>query len=437
MSFELGSLLAFLGLLFGLACFWFGANLERILHPERLAFRQVVEQCSRLVRESSDQARLLDELSRVLCQTLALERLTLWRHRAEDSTLSLLRYIGGLPTEALAELPIDLVLAQLQGVRPIVALPESALRQGLLTLGVELVASLSLGDELIGLIGLGPTRRRQGYSRETLDWLELMAGQLALVVKNAWLIGDLEETVKKLQLAYRRTIEAEEEERQRLAVEIHDDILSRLTTLTMALRHNQRRVETEAVEARSHLESLAQEVSCINRRLREITQGLHPSVLTDLGLISALQAYLDSLARQGQAAATPVTIALTAQGFADQRLAEPKLERDIYYITRQALDNALKHAGAGHIFIHLRWLDDAISVTVQDTGCGLKAAPEELIGQNGHLGLLSMHERALAWHGRLTIQTGPGQGVTIHVRLPTDQPSQFPTHLQAFTHYLK
>jgi signal transduction histidine kinase len=423
-------------LLAGLICLWFGARLEHIWRPERRVYRQMIEQCSRIAGESSDAEQLLDKLSQSLYQTLALESLTIWRHQAEVSTLTLLRYQGALTIGDLTELPLDLAATQVQDSRPVVNLPESALRQGLLALGMQAAISLRLGEELVGLIGLGRTHFGRGYTTETLHWLDLMAGQLALVVKNACLIGDLEETVKKLQLAYRRSIEVEAEERQRLAVELHDDILSRLTTVMMSLRHSQGQLGPAADQLESQLESIGQEIGYISRRLREITQGLHPSVLSDLGLISALQAYMDSLGKQIRSQPAGVVIALTAQGFGEQRLAEPKLERDIYYITRQALDNALKHAQAEQVFIHLRWLEDALSITVQDTGCGLKAPPEQLIGQNGRLGLLSMYERALAWGGRLTIQTGRGQGTTIHARIPVDQPSNAPTHLQALTHYL-
>jgi signal transduction histidine kinase len=203
------------------------------------------------------------------------------------------------------------------------------------------------------------------------------------------------------------------------------------------LSNSQRQLTLEPGKVQNWLETLSQETRYLNRRLREITQGLHPAVLTDLGLIAALQAYMDTLSKHALPVSAPRTIDLTAQGFADTRINDPKLERDLYYITRQALDNAIKHAQAEQIYVHLRWRDDAVTVTVQDTGIGLKAAPELLMGQQGHLGLLSLHERVLAWRGRLSFQTGPGQGTTVYARLPIHQPSPNPSHLQAFTHYLR
>ena len=131
------------------------------------------------------------------------------------------------------------------------------------------------------------SRTGSPYSAETLHWLEGMTGQLALIVKNAWLVSDLEETLNKLQLAYRRTIDAQEEERRSLATEIHDDILGRLTTMALTLRNSQKSLESQPAQVQTWLKGLEKETQELNRRLREITQGLHPSVLADLGFRAA------------------------------------------------------------------------------------------------------------------------------------------------------
>ncbi len=413
------------------------AVLERVLRPEQLIYRQFVEEYGQVVRGTADLSTLLPYVSRLLYETLEVNHVTIWFYCAEESLLTLAHAEGILPGDCLAELPVDLELKQLHGTQAVSTAPESALRRGLMDLGIETVASLSLRYELVGLIGLGSSRRSQLHHLETLRVLDLLAGQLALAVKNSRLIADLAETLNKLQLAYRRTMDAQEEERRNLAIELHDDVLSRLTTMGMTLRHSQRQLTGNPAQVQAWLEMLEQETRYLNGRLREITQGLHPTILTDLGLIAALQAYMDSLTRHALPPSAPRTVDLTAQGFGDTRIQDQKLERDLYYITRQAVDNALKHAQADQIFIHLRWRDDAVTVAVQDTGAGMKNAPELLMGQQGHLGLLSMHERALAWRGRLSFQSTPGRGTTVYARLPISQPSPNPTHLQAFTHYLQ
>lgn len=430
--FGLGSLCLF-------ACLhpWLELLLERRFHPEQFLYRQWVEDYGRIIRQTSDLDTLLPYIASTLAATLRPQSVTVWLYQPEDSLLVLAHVEGTLVIENLVELPVDLPLEQLLRTRPVLALPESALRQGLLLLGVETVTVLSLRDELVGLIALGQKMQGRSTGPETLQLLDWLAAQLALAVKNGRLIGELAETLDQLQLAYRRTIDAQEEERRSLAVELHDDILSRLTTMGMTLSNSQRHLAGDSARLHACLELLGQETRYLNVRLREITQGLHPAVLTDLGLIAALQAYMDSLSKLALPGSAPRTIDLTAQGFNGTRIDDPKLERDLYFITRQALDNAIKHAQAEQIFIHLRWRDDAVTVTIQDTGVGLKAAPELLMGQQGHLGLLSLHERVLAWRGRLSFQTGPGQGTTVYARLPIAQPSPNPTHLQAFTHYLR
>ena len=248
--------------------------------------------------------------------------------------------------------------------------------------------------------------------------------------------AELEETRSHLQLAYRQTIEVQENERRGLAAELHDDILGRLTTMGLTLHNCRKHIGTDDQQVGSWLDDLEKETTNVNQRLREITQGLHPTVLTNLGLISAIQAYLDTIVRQPLSASAPRVITLTAQGFSTDRIPDLRLERDLYHITRQALDNAVTHAQADQVFIHVRWSSDAVSVTVQDTGRGMPDTPEHLMGQRGHLGLLSMNERVRAWGGRLTLDSAAGRGTTVRASISVRQPSRSPAHLQATTHHL-
>ena len=426
----------FTWLAFGTVCLWGGTLLREFFHPERHAYQQIVKSCSQATRETTNQELLLSRIAHILFLNLGVDNLSLWKYDTDDSVLSLLRVEGTPSPDTFTDLPFDLTPESIRGTWHVQNLPESALRQALLADKVQVITSLSLGNELVGFMGLGNTRGRSKFTPELFYRLDLIAAQLALIIKNAVLKLDLVDTLQKLHLSYRRTIDAQDEERRNLATELHDDILGRLTTMALALRRSQNNVDNNPEKVKEWLDNLAAETQSINGRLREITKGLHPSVLTDLGLISAIQAYVDVLANQPSSNSARKAINFTAQGFGHNRINTPKLERDIYYITRQALDNALKHACAEQIFIHLRWDEKAVSVTVRDTGQGMSNAPEQLMGQNGHLGLLSLYERAVAWQGKLTFNTGPGQGTTIRARLPINQPSNAPSHLQAFTQYL-
>jgi signal transduction histidine kinase len=421
----------FAWLVFGGLAIVSGALLSDTLHPERLASRQIAQLCSQLTRLSADPWLLLGRMTRSLHATLQTESLSLWRFQADAQVLSLLQAAGAAPADDLLELPLDLPAGQLHGVGPVINLPESALRQGLQEAGVQTVVWLTVGPELVGLVGLGPSAFQ--FPPEVLQQL---AAQVTLLTKNVLLTADLDDTLQKLQRAYRRTIDAQDDERRNLGAELHDDVLGRLTTMALALRRSRDNLTQNATDVRQWLAGLETETQNLNRRLREITQGLHPSVLTDLGLIAGMRAYLDSLAGAPGRGDRARVITLTAQGFDLARIPTTKLERDLYYITRQAVENALKHAAAEQVFVHLRWDNDAISVTVRDTGRGMAEPPERLMGRGGHIGLLSMQERAMAWQGQLSFYTGPQQGTTVRARLPIEQPSAAPAHLQAYTQYL-
>jgi signal transduction histidine kinase len=315
-------------------------------------------------------------------------------------------------------------------------LPNSAFKQALVAANLQLFTTLNFGDTVIGGFGIGPSARVSKFTLRQATWLRSLAGFLTPLVHNALLTHRLTQTSENLHLAYRRTIDVQDNERRSLATELHDDILGRLTTMALTLNKSQKEVAIRPVEVQNWLGTLESETQSVNRRLREITQGLHPTVLTDLGLISATRAYMDLLAKQPRRHHTRQTISLTAQGFEHQRIDNKSLERDIYYITKQALDNAIKHAQTDQIFIHLRWDNDAISITVRDTGRGMPDSPDKLIGFNGHLGLLSMHERTVAWQGTLALHTAPDQGTTVRARLPVDQASPYPADLQAYVQYL-
>jgi signal transduction histidine kinase len=415
---------------------WSGVLLRDTLHPEQFIYQKIITQCSHYTSKVSDPEILLDKMTHLLYTTLETETFTLWRYDGDENSFCMLRTSGAALSSKLAELPVDIPADTLRKTVAVSNLASSALKQGLVAANIKFFTTLNLGETVIGAIGFGPSALVSNFTARHREWLRVLAGSLTPLLHSSMLSLKLAQTAENLHLAYRRTIDVQDNERRSLATELHDDILGRLTTMALTLNKSQKEVRTRPVEVQNWLGTLEGETQSVNRRLREITQGLHPTVLTDLGLISATRAYMDTLAKQPRRHHTRQTVTLTAQGFEQQRIDNKSIERDIYYITKQALDNALNHAQADQIFIHMRWDDDAISVTVRDTGRGMPAAPEKLVGFDGHLGLLSMHERTVAWRGSLSLHTDPDQGTTVRARLPVDQASPYPADLQAYVQYL-
>jgi hypothetical protein len=145
------------------------------LQPERLAYQQALATCTQIVRDVSDQDVLLDRLTHLLFQYLGLASLSIWRYRAEERVLELVRFEGSEGGKGFSRLPLDLEVRYLLGTWPVSLLPESALRQGLMAGGVQMVASLGVGDELVGLMAFGHSRWGNRYSAEAARWLGLIA----------------------------------------------------------------------------------------------------------------------------------------------------------------------------------------------------------------------------------------------------------------------
>ena len=202
----------------------------------------------------------------------------------------------------------------------------------------------------------------------------------------------------------------QEEERRRLARELHDDTIQSLIAL-----NQQGQLAQMALDGHPALEQLTEMQGMTAQMiadLRRLTRDLRPSFLEDLGLVPAL----DMLARDTSISLDiPVTFQMSGS---DQRL-RPEVELALYRIAQEALSNVSRHAIASSAEVKLDFGPDAITLTVSDDGCGFDVpeSPAEMAPE-GHYGLLGLHERAELIGGRLTIQSEPDQGTCVSVSLP-------------------
>ena len=209
----------------------------------------------------------------------------------------------------------------------------------------------------------------------------------------------------------RRSITAQEEERRRIARELHDETAQALTGLSLGLGRIEQTNDVEA--ARAEAKRLGGQVVDAMRELRRIAMRLRPSTLDDLGLIPALE----------QLVATSLVSAeaeVTFHHHAMDRRLDPELETIVYRIMQEALTNAARHANASRIRVEVAAEDDdTVVASVQDDGQGLD--PEAAIGRG--LGLGGMRERAGLANGTLEISSAPGEGTTVLLRAPLDPAS--------------
>lgn len=202
----------------------------------------------------------------------------------------------------------------------------------------------------------------------------------------------LEERSAQLEQLTRLLLEAQENERRRIARELHDEAGQVLTAVKIEL-DLEGRGEASALVARAI------------EQVRDLSNLLRPTALDDLGLAPALRGLVDDFARRSQ-------IAATLEGEATLPPLDADLEVAIYRIVQEALTNVARHAGAKHVRVALENGGSEIRVRIADDGRGLTRPPEL------HLGLLGMRERVTAIGGRLEVSGPPGAGVTIEAALP-------------------
>jgi signal transduction histidine kinase len=210
----------------------------------------------------------------------------------------------------------------------------------------------------------------------------------------------------------RRLIAAEETERGRVSRELHDRLGQDLTALKLGLQivGKQRPCPPAVRGSVSKLQGLT---DALMRDIHRLAWELRPAALDDFGLEMALRRYADEWA-----ALSGVPVDFHSLGMTAHRLA-PEFETTLYRITREALTNVFRHARARRVSVLVERRAEHVSLIVEDDGQGFDAAA--ILGASatqGKLGLLGMQERATLVGGSLEIESNPGAGTTVFVRIP-------------------
>jgi signal transduction histidine kinase/ligand-binding sensor domain-containing protein len=271
----------------------------------------------------------------------------------------------------------------------------------------------------IGLVILGVAVAGYGVYRLRVRSLEARGRQLAQEVEAR--TAELRDTNVQLQevlvereraeqaLAHAAAEAAVREERDRLARDLHDSVTQSIYSSTLLAEAGQRHAAGgDAEQARMTLQRLGQITQQALKEMRLLVYELRPFVLEEVGLIAALQGRLDAVERRA---------GIDARLVVDEGLVlDPEGEAAAYYLTHEALNNALKHAAPGRVEVVLAPIVRAgCRLTITDDGSGFDPAEAE---SSGGLGLVSMRERVEALRGTFELETAPGAGTTITVTLP-------------------
>ena len=260
-----------------------------------------------------------------------------------------------------------------------------------------LLLALYNGNRCSGFLCLGPKLNLEPYSKEDRSFLSTLASQLSVLEVNSRYLEQARANAQQMAALTHRVVSAQEEERRRLALDLHDEVLQQAMLVVRQLSDASTMAEVAEVMplARSVVSSLRR--TCLE---------LRPPLLDELGLTEALL----WLARQAEERSeTKIALQVACLGDWQTRLSA-NVELAFYRVAQEALSNVFKYAGASRVRIRLRRTEQGgISLLISDNGRGiLKQRP---LAEN--LGLAGMYERMEEIGGTLRIRTTPGRGVTI------------------------
>jgi two-component system, chemotaxis family, CheB/CheR fusion protein len=264
-------------------------------------------------------------------------------------------------------------------------------------------------------MGFAKIARDLTEAREAQQALERAHGELDVRVRERTQQLELQVSERhtaeaKARGLVRQLVSAQENERARIARDIHDRVGQQLTALRFAL-DRVRRSCADAPAARGSLDEALEIARGIDTDIDVLARELRPAALDDLGLVAALSRYVESWGRH-----SGVQAEFRIDGLDDVRLT-PDVETTFYRVAQEALNNVAKHAHASRADVLLERRNGAILLVVEDDGVGFDAADPS---QGGGLGLSGMHERASLIGAGLQIESSPGQGTSVFLRYSPD-----------------
>ena len=207
-------------------------------------------------------------------------------------------------------------------------------------------------------------------------------------------------------------LQAQEEERRRIARELHDDFTQRLAALAIDLRTVQLESSDSDPLCVPRLQQLGDSAERLAAELQQISHRLHPSILEHVGLEAAVKEHVDEVS-----ARTGLSIEVMVSGMPKEVPREQAL--CLYRVLQESLQNVQKHAQATTVLVRLLYTGRGLGLSTHDDGRGFDTA-QDGEGRRG-LGLISLEERVKRLHGTFRIETKPGAGTDVHGWVPLDE----------------
>jgi signal transduction histidine kinase len=330
-----------------------------------------------------------EELNRILL-SINLQESGYTVETAEDGQQAL-QMLRAQPFDAVL---LDLLMPRMDGYQVLAEMKQDA---ALRRTPVIVISSSDEMDSIVRCIEMGAT----DYLAKPFDPVLLHARI------RASLASVHEERMAILREQFAQVTAAQEEERQRIARELHDGLVPILASLNIRLHTVGKHLDREEHPLAGEIRELAEQARASSRDTRRLIQDLRPVALDELGLVPALRQHLARCEHEHG-----LVIDLTADE--GQRLPAP-VETALFRIVQEAVNNVLRHAQAQRVAVTLGRTADHVELCVVDDGQGFDI---QLPRSGRHVGLWSMRERVEQLGGRFEVRSAPGQGTAVSALVP-------------------
>ena len=220
--------------------------------------------------------------------------------------------------------------------------------------------------------------------------------------------------IESLQNAHElgaQVIRSQEEERRRVARDIHDGPAQAIANIVFRAEVCERLIDTDTQRAKSELKALREHIRNTLAEIRKIIFDLRPMALDDLGLAPTIRGVLDVF-REEYGLFTEVAV------IGKERRLESHVEIGIFRVVQEALNNIVKHAQASSAKVRIEFAAAGVTVLVEDDGKGFEMTEGEL--PSGHYGIMGMRERMQLLNGKLSIKSAPRRGTRVMISVPLE-----------------
>jgi two-component system sensor histidine kinase UhpB len=279
------------------------------------------------------------------------------------------------------------------------------------------VVPLMVEGAVVGWLSLGTVRTERRWPDEWVPRLRLLAEAFASALDRQRAARATRESQEAIRHLAGRLMTAQEEERRRIARDLHDDVSQELAAQSMALSALRDRLHDDAPPAmREDVARLQARTVDLANAIRHLSHSLHPGILQHAGLVAALRGYCRDFEREHG-------LAVTFRGDGELATVPPPVALCLYRVTQEGLGNVARHAAARHAVVTVGREKDDLILTIGDDGRGFDLSAAR---RRHGLGLISLDERVRLVGGRMTIDSHSQRGTELRIVVPLSEARDAP-----------